>query len=433
MNNFILVLALVLLYGISYALHGKRIGPSNVLVLAFLLPALLVLYFDSYFSHQVSFITIAIISSLLCSFILGEVFSAIFLNMRRSGKEKIVNFRIGKGWYYFFLLISLSNVFVQYDYLMQVGKLFGATNIVAAYASTRLMLIEYQNTGQIEVHMPYYALLLSMLALCIEVVCFHIYVYKRVVDNVNMKRLLPVIFLYFLSLLFSTGRAAYFPVLVHAIYSLFVIFRYRYKPSNLVKKYFAKIVLGCILGGSLFLVLGALRQNTDGDDHVEINTSETIATYVAAPILGLDIYICNGMKRSNYIGEHTFRTYYDLARIFGVPYKRTQFHKADFHVGKGSSNVYTGFYYWISDFGFLGACLYSMILGVLLGYFYNRKPILHNVLEIYFRSFLYFAVLMMFFDDQFNSIFDVFLVLKLLIIYYLQNILQNKNFITNKK
>ena len=169
-----------------------------------------------------------------------------------------------------------------------------------------------------------------------------------------------------------------------------------------------------------FLTLGSFRSSIEGDEIAEIDVEWTVATYFAAPIIGLDVYISKGIKQSTYIGEHAFRDYYDYARIFGANYKRSQFHKDDFYVGKGSSNVYTGMYYWLSDFSIFGACIYAIFIGWIVGFFYRRKVNYGSIIECYFRSYIYFCLCMMFFDDQFNNIFSLFLLFKFFFIVYVQ-------------
>lgn len=83
---------------------------------------------------------------------------------------------------------------------MQLGALKGASSLLEAYAASRLVLVEYQNTGVIEVARPYYGIVLSLLASIVEIICLHIYILNRVVKNYNDKRLLLIIILFFLSL-----------------------------------------------------------------------------------------------------------------------------------------------------------------------------------------------------------------------------------------
>ena len=420
MNNLILIISLLFSFTFLYLLHKKKVGPSNIFVLSFLVPSILVVIYKDYFSTDISINTILVLNILIAMFSIGEFSQS---TKRKKLCKKVITmleFHIGKKLFYIFILVIIVNLYIQYRYLMQIGSLMGASNLISAYAVSRLALVEYQNTGNIEVQMPYYGILISLIASCIEICCLHIYVYNKAFKGINDTRLIVIIALYFLSLLFSTGRAAFIPVFIHAIYVTLIFYGLKMSIRTVIKKYYKKIIVVVLLFFAVFLMLGAIRQNVDGEKNMEIDSSFTLKTYIAAPVLGLDMYINGGMQRGEYIGEHTFKDFYDYARMFGVPYKRTQFHKEDFYVGKGSSNVYTGIYYWLSDFSFLGACFYSLFLGMIVGYFYYRRSNCASIARIYLGSYLYYSLLLMFYNDQFNAIFSVLMIFKIMVIVYIQ-------------
>lgn len=419
MNNLILIFTLIIAFVLLYKIHNKKFGPSNILVLSFGIPSVLIVIFSDYFSYEVSIETIVVINLLVGMFAIGEMTQSKRIVKGHASKMCYPNFVIGKRLYYVFLGIVLFNTYVQYKYLMQLGALKGASGLIEAYAASRLILVEYQNSGVIEVARSYSSILLSLVATIVEIVCVHVYVLNRVVKKYNDKRLLIVVIVYFISLFFSSGRYAFVPVIIHLAYLVIVFLEMKMQIGLILKRYRKKILAIALIGGAVFVALGMLRSGTDGNAE-ELDAKFTVTTYVAAPIIGLDIYIKNGMKRAPYIGSHAFRDYYDYARLFGASYKRIQFHKEDFHAGKGSSNVYSGFYYWLSDFGLLGASFYALFLGLIVGHYYFRKPNLYSISEIYLRSFLYYALVMMFYDDQFNNLFSLFMLVTIVALNYIQ-------------
>lgn len=434
MNNWILVFTLLVSFVVLYLIHNKMIGPSNVLVLSFLIPSILIIAYDDYFSYEISLETILIINFLIGMFSLGEW----FLSERRCNLKKTPICQspiiLGKKLYYTFLLITICNTYVQYNYLMQLGALKGASSLLEAYAASRLVLVEYQNTGVIEVARPYYGIVLSLLASIVEIICLHVYILNRVVKNYNDKRLLLIIILFFLSLFFATGRYAFIPIIVHLVYLLIVFLKTKMNVALIFKKYRKTILATLFAGATVFVGLGILRSGTDDNNAADLDAKFTVTTYIAAPIIGLDIFVKDGIERSAYVGVHTFRDFYDYSRFFGVSYKRIQFHKEDFSAGKGSSNVYTGFYYWLSDFGLIGAFIYALILGLICGSYYYRKPNLLSISEIYIRSFLYYSLVMMFYDDQFNNLFSVFMIFTIIVLKYTQKrLMQNRVKVIKKK
>lgn len=423
--NVILLISLCFLFVLAYILHGRRIGPSNIFVLSFLIPTIVVILYEDYFNYEISSDTILIVFVILLLFVIFEsIPNAIKKKQIVIQRRPVYN--IPKSYFFIGLIVIIINLWLQYRYLMEVGAYYGANNFVSAYAATRLMLVDYQNTGISVVRMPSYSIIFSVLSASIEIVGAHIFIYKRLFEKKTDLRLLIIIVLYIITLIISTSRASFFPVIIHLIYVFLICAKQLYSRTVLIKKYLFKSLILIILGCVFFLYIGALRVSSDADDIAEVDASWTVASYVGAPIIGLDLYVKKGLKRTEYFGEHSFRTYYDIARLLGIPYKRPQFHKEDFYVGKGGSNVYTGLYYWISDFSMWGAFLYAAFWGWLIGLFYQKEPSVEKITGIYVRSFFYYVLAMMFFDDQFNSIISIMMLLRLLIIYILQKKLTRK-------
>ena len=302
---------------------------------------------------------------------------------------------------------------------MAVGAEYGATNFISAFAVTRYMLIDYANTGMTEVRMPYSSIIISMLANCVEILCMHLFLYKKILFKDTDKLLLSIIVVYFISLAFSTGRMAFFPAIIHGVYTA-NFFSSPGTMKNYLRKHFVKLSIIMLLFSIAFLGMGSLRENTSGDTDVNLSPTYTIATYIGAPLLALDMKLNKEGYGSGYFGEHTLREIYDYARLLGVPIPRSQFHEDTIYIGNGDTNVYTGFYYWIKDFSVLGAFIYAALLGYIFGICYYKKYRKENIARCYLSSYLYFAMLMMFFDDQFNSIWSVNLLFCLLILRYFQ-------------
>lgn len=422
MNNWILFCWFLILFTLFYLTYHRRIGPSSIFILSLMVPLFVVLINDSYFMYEIGIESIIIITIVL---VLFHSFSLIPLYYKKYKKEKrikdvVYKVVIPKKWILIAYLIVSTNLIIKYKYIMAVGAEYGASNLISAYAATRLMLIDYANTGVADVRLPYYAIIIGLLSGCTEILCIHMALYKKIILREFDKRLWGIVIISVAALFLETGRAAFFPVIVHTVYLIIVFLDISRSIGTFVSKHLLKIASIISVGIFLFLVMGSLRQDKEGSGEIELSASNTLATYVGAPIIGLDIYIKRGIEQNDYWGEHTFREYYDWARIFGVPYKRSQFHKDDFYAGKGSSNVYTGLYYWLGDFNIWGTFIYAIFLGFIFGNIYSRKPDYGNIWECYLKSFFYFCLIMMFFDDQFNNIWSVNMVLRLSVIYYFQ-------------
>lgn len=419
MNNWILFCWFLILYAIFYHTYHRRIGPSNIFIISLMVPLFVVIINDSYFMYEIGIESIIIITTVL---VLFHSFSLIPLYFKKKRRLNNVVYQVDipKKWILIAYIIVSMNLIIKYKYILAVGSEFGASNFISAFAATRLMLIDYANTGVADVQLPYYAIIIGLLSGCTEILFIHMALYKKIILRKFDKSLWGVVTISIASLFLDTGRAALFPVIVHAVYLTIIFLDISKSIGTFVSKHFFKLASIATLGILTFLVMGSLRQDKEGSGEIELSASKTLATYVGAPILGLDIYIKRGIEQNYYFGEHTFREYYDWARIFGVPYKRTQFHKDDFDVGKGSSNVYTGLYYWLGDFHIWGTFFYAIFLGYIFGNIYSRKADYGNIWACYLKSFFYFCLIMMFFDDQFNGIWSVIMIIRLFVIYYFQ-------------
>lgn len=426
MNNWLLFFILIALFVLFYYSHNRKIGPSNILVLTFMFPLVIVLFLDSYFSYEIGLETIIILSSVLLTFHFCELLPVLFKSKIRKN-----NYYQDEGQYVVFVkptwlilayIIVFINLVFKYQYIMAVGAQYGASNLISSLAAARIMLIDYQNTGDAVVRLPFYSIIITMISGWINILCMHLFLYKKVVQKEMDWKLFGIVAIFILSLIFTTGRAAFFPVAIHVIYLLILFSNISDRIIYNLRKKAVKVFSVVTVAFLLFVVMGSLRSSgEDEDEEVRMPISFVVATYAGAPIIGLDVYVKKGMQQAYYFGEHTFREFYDYARILGVPYKRSQFHKDDFYAGKGSSNVYTGLYYWISDFTLWGSLAYAALLGLIFGTFYSSKPRFENVAECYLRSYFYYALLLMFYDDQFNTIWSINLFVTLLVVNYFKN------------
>ena len=427
-NNVLLLIILLILFSVFYIAHNRKFGPSNLFALVFIIPLSVVILEDSLISYTISMQTIGIIVVSLLVFFLGEIM------VYRSGhivpRKEYPPYRLEvKNKYAIIALaIQLVNVYINLKYLREVGNYYGTNDLIGAYTINRVKAIEATETGELDVPYPSYFYLVSIIAVSVQVCCLHILASnkikygQRLMDN---KYLFFSVLLFVLSLIFNGGRASFFPVIVHVLYLTLVSFR-SLSFADYFKKNRFKVLVWLSVGIICFFALGNLRNMASADDtgNLSFDVEETMAGYIGAPLVGLDLYVKDGMKQYPHIGQQTFGTIYSVLEHVGYHVETPQFHQDDFYVGKIKSNVYMGLSLWLKDFSIPGAWLFLFFLGCIYGYIFYLEQIRRvnptNIALNYLFAYMYFALSMSFFDSQYYTILSTSMIYKLFIIYFIQ-------------
>lgn len=427
-NNILLLIILLILFAIFYIAHNRKLGPSNLFALVFIIPLTVVIIEDSYFSYTISMQTIGIIVISLMIFFLGEVMVYRSGNTTAHANYPTYKLEVQKKYAIFALVIQLLYVYLNLRYLREVGSYYGTDDLIGAYTINRIKTIEATETGVLEVPYPSYFYWVSIIAASVQASCLHVIALNKIKYGIKLKDnkfLLYSVILFVLSLMFNGGRASFFPVIVHILYLSFVCFQ-SLSISTLLKKYKIKVLVWFSAGIVCFFAIGNLRNMASADDteNLSFNLAGTMAGYIGAPIVGLDLYVKDGMKEYPHIGQQTFGTLYSVLSRIGYQVETPQFHQDDFYVGKIKSNVYMGLCLWLKDFSIPGTWLFLFILGGIYGYIlylehtHRISPL--NMSMNYFFSYMYFSLAMSFFDSQYYTVLSTSMIYKLLFIYFIQ-------------
>lgn len=420
MNNWILLVTLGFLLATFYILGGRKIIASCIFVLSYLVPITVVIFYSDITRHELSDETVLIILAFAISFFVGEVLVCHKVRLSKS-ISPIHCYDIKKEFLFVFYIIQLLNLWFSYRFIMAVGAEMGANNFISAYAATRIFLVRETD---IQVPVPSYYTLIGLLSIAIEILCVHIYILNKLYfSRKEQKKILGVVVLYFMALMLNTGRAALFPPIIHIVYLFMIVAQRKMGKSFSLRKYKKTIVSSVIAGMIVFVALGTAREDKQGEGEVEIQGTYWLTAYIGAPIVGLDLYINKGMPPYNNIGAHTFQHVHMLLGKLGFPTGKEDFKNENFYFGEVTSNVKSAIYYWISDFGLLGALLFTFVLGGMYGLIdkiKDKRLSLMNIIGISYISSMYFALLMIFFCSEFYSLFSYGLVESYLIVYLMQ-------------
>lgn len=194
----------------------------------------------------------------------------------------------------------------------------------------------------------------------------------------------PLLLLYVL----STGRTGFLQVFMYSI-SMFLLCLYRRNGVIRInnKKAIGILYKGILIIGILFVLLGMLTGKTQKSSVMQI-----IGEYFGSGIAALNAWIDGNYlyaSRSSLIGEETFRSLYQLiARFVNIPMSSSLKEFISFNNGD-TTNVYTAFRDYYSDFGMFGTWMIEFMMGFFLTYLLGKalkeKNVgIHSMLYAYF-------------------------------------------------
>lgn len=194
----------------------------------------------------------------------------------------------------------------------------------------------------------------------------------------------PLLLLYVL----STGRTGFLQVFMYSI-SMFLLCLYRRNGVIRInnKKAIGILYKGILVIGISFVLLGMLTGKTQKSSVMQI-----IGEYFGSGIAALNTWIEGKYlyaSRSSLIGEETFRSLYQLiARFVNIPMSSSLKEFISFNNGD-TTNVYTAFRDYYSDFGMFGTWMIEFMMGFFLTYLLGKalkeKNVgIHSMLYAYF-------------------------------------------------
>lgn len=226
----------------------------------------------------------------------------------------------------------------------------------------------------------------------------------------------PLLLLYVL----STGRTGFLQVFMYSI-SMFLLCLYRRNGVIRInnKKAIGILYKGILVIGILFVLLGMLTGKTQKSSVMQI-----IGEYFGSGIAALNTWIEGKYlyaSRSSLIGEETFRSLYQLiARFVNIPMSSSLKEFISFNNGD-TTNVYTAFRDYYSDFGMFGTWMIEFMMGFFLTYLLGKalkeKNVgIHSMLYAYFSYGILRQITAAFFISSYFNIQYMFVFLFMILI-----------------
>lgn len=194
-----------------------------------------------------------------------------------------------------------------------------------------------------------------------------------------------------------------------------------------------KTLIKIVLLGILILASFRLTAVFVGRDNTSsFSTMDYIALYTGAEIKNLDTYIVEDNDNTFQFGKYTFSTlystfapYFDLDSTTSFPFKRIN--------GYNLGNVYTIFYHFYKDLGFLGVFIFSGFMAAVAQWLYNmaKKCKLQGEYGINLKSIIYCytfsGIFYSFFSNHFFGLIFSLSFIKYLVMWTIMNYIFMKN------
>lgn len=209
-------------------------------------------------------------------------------------------------------------------------------------------------------------------------------------------------------------------LIMYALISFFLVYRKANKNQRSIKKEISLISIAVIVFLICFLGIGLFN----GKIGAGTSFLRVLVHYAGTNISAFDVYI-NEMviPDTQYIGTTTFAPIYNFLYKYGfnVPHF-FQYITLFTAFGPVTTNVYTAFYRYIYDFGYLGCGMVMLLLGFFYTYMYRNLYLqeLKNWMILVYASIIYPIFLIGREERFFNEILSVWnlsFIIEVLILY----------------
>lgn len=309
------------------------------------------------------------------------------------------------------ILIQLINIGIIYHYSKQVT---GMTSFQEISYSLNMASVQ----GNEEISLPQIATVLNIINMAIGYwgeYCFS----KNTIYKEKKNRIQYIVIA--IMGMFSPFMGGYRGSTIYLIIALIVYFLLFIK--NKYKKVKIKYLFMILLLVAILISLFQLSATLVGRDVSSLSPFEYISMYIGAEIKNLDIFIRNGMfpVKNEVFGRQTFASIIPtISKILNLNLPRYRpilpFQSVN---GYSLGNVYTTFYPWLYDFGYIGIFLMTILASSITQIIYelSKKNIEKKAVSVSTLLYGYIAslVFLSFFSNKLFENFNTSLVYMIIV------------------
>ncbi|TWT14436.1 O-antigen polymerase [Streptococcus sp. sy010] len=425
--SIIIILSLLFLIFNYYISDNDFLAPSIVFILMFLVQSVMCLIATSYLNitFNMEVLIILLISYLI--FTIFNVYNAVILKkttnvvagIKTATSRKLYFLPLSSSVSWIINGLSVLLIYSNYKFLQRLSNAYGGTRSLSEMISLydRLTKFRPEVYRSLGVHRPFYYTALSLLVLAGSYLTIYILVNNFIVNKkINWLQMLTAVLL-IIEMYFSGSRSPIFRVITFVAF-LYYIFSIRNGLQHRERqKIFSKFLRWGIVLTIVFLSTLSLygRSNSYSLFHY-------FFIYVGAPLWNLDTFIQTHSlpQMTQAFGEQTFIAFHNSFLRSGFLLD-LPFVKANAAYGLG--NVYTTFYQFLHDFGWLGLVPLVTIIVWYYSGSYRKILMTKNEPVIDFRLFVYAYLIndliMLFFSNRFYETILQKNTIRLFIVAYL--------------
>ncbi|WP_019786361.1 O-antigen polymerase [Streptococcus sobrinus] len=350
-------------------------------------------------------------------------------------KKEFYPFMISKMITFLFIVLAVIVIYLKYKYLNSFASAYGqgglplSKKISLFDAITKFYPRVYKSLG------VFPSSLLSNLELLVR--SFAYLTAFSLVGNWIVNRKLQLqqllyLFLFTIVIYFGGSRSGIFRLFTFMIFIFYILLIRNGANRTVLNKSVRKIIVSGVILVTVFLSTMSLFGRASST-----NIFHYLFVYIGAPLYNLDSFIQTYQlpRPEHYFGSQTFWSFYSwyLPKLHMSTYKLDlPFVNYDSNYGLG--NVYTTFYQFIYDFGFIGVAPLTAIFSWYYTGAYRKIRLLTNPSKVFdYRlivyAFLFNDLFMLFFSNRFYETVTNFGNVKfLLCVFIMGMILEGKGF-----
>ena len=442
MLYLLIILLLVLLFIIYNAAHKDISNPAFLFTAPFIIMCIVVVFFKKQWDFELGVKTFFVILFGNIFFFIGTLIASK-LHKKNSGiNSKLFNkddLSEKKGLLYIVLLTFQAFCYVtKIKYIINFGTSHGIANNLSK------CIVYYNNvlkftTNEVIQFPTWLAIGLDICAM-FGIICSCQLAYRIISKNSNKKISILILMNYILSIfggLLSGGRGGAIQPIVSLLIA-YLIFLYKKQSSDngITFKSILFITL-CIIATVYFFIV-SLTWIGRYEVHM---VGRYISNYIGAQLLNLNYMLySDNIIYSTIPGQETFFPIIQkISKILSIDKWSNYYVGAQSIdiVGYNTGNVFTCFYSYIKDLGYIGVLILPLLFGFLSQLLYEKAAKSSTSAPISFSIIVYsyysYIIVFSFFADKFGSIFYTFNMVKRLILLYILYFVLYKISIKGKK
>ena len=402
MGLFVLFMITLLFWGINYTLtKGDFLAPSTLFCEMFFLYELVCIIGQSYYAITIHVETVAVITCGLTMFTFFQMLSAgKGLSTYRSSdvidlRPRYIN--IPQKYINLLIVLQIATIFFFIRYLQAIAGAYGSggsslPEMISLYDTmTKFWTTTFRN---LNVSVPMFYRIFNPITSAVAYIVFYVAVNNFMVCRKVKLSYIVVVGLLCVLILLNGSRSPLLRIFTMVVILNYVFYyRIRQRKNKGLKSFMKLAGLMIIVAAAMFLTLifmGRVEKFT--------GLLSNLFVYLGAPIVNLDTFFVNSGVSffgglSTLFGEHTFGALYSyIGKIFGIDAFTSIKGINSFTYSSNGleiGNVYTTFYPFVYDFGFIGVIPLISIVAAYYTFSYKKVLKKRGRGGIDFRLFIY--------------------------------------------